>query len=286
MHKVTHDPYVIGSAFRTLRVLLSFGASPHRFTLAELTEADGTDKSGLYRSLKTLVAAGLLRQESDGRYALTRAVHLLSAAVEQGRNLSLVEVAAPYLDELAIASGESVHLGALAGDQTVVLDKRDSAERVRLSSVVLGQSVPMNAGAVPKAVLAVADDELVESVVSRLAELPHYTERTSRDRDGFLRELSETRSRGYSISDGDFDDAARGVGAAIFDERSRVVGGISVGGPAFRISDERLHELGSMVRAAAEAISRGLGSAGPRPSRDPPLADDFKEVRSTTPTGR
>lgn len=273
-----HDSYVIGSAARTLRVLLSFGAAPHRFTLAELGAASEGAKSGLYRSLQTLVATGFLRKESDGRYALTRAVHLLSAAVAQGRDASLVEVAAPYLDQLATASGESVHLGAVAGDHTVVLDKRTSAEKVRLASVVLGQSVPMHAGAVPKAVLAFADEELVETVVASLPKLPRYSEDTPRDPVAFRRELAETRARGYSISDGDFDKAARGAGAPIFDEHSRVVAGISVGGPAFRVSDERLHELGVMVREAAAAISRGLGSPGPRPGRDPPRLDDGKEV--------
>jgi DNA-binding IclR family transcriptional regulator len=272
------DPYVIGSALRTLRVLLAFGAAPHRFTLAELVDAHGGDKSGMYRSLRTLVAGGLLRLESDGRYALTRAVHLLSAAVEKGRDASLVEVAAPFMDELAIASGESVHLGALAGDHTVVLDKRVSSERVRLASVELGQSVPLHAGAVPKAVLAYADEELLRTVLERLAELPRYASRTTLEADALRQELNEIRSRGWSVSDGDFDDAARGAGAPIFDERGRVVAGISVGGPAFRIDDARLDELGAMVRDAADAISRGLGSPGPLPSRGPPGLVSEREV--------
>jgi IclR family acetate operon transcriptional repressor len=282
----SRDPYVIGSAFRTLRVLLAFGAAPHRFTLAELVAASGGDKSGLYRSLKTLVAVGFLRQESDGRYALTRAVHLLSAAVEKGRDASLVEVAAPLLDDLAIATGESVHLGALAGDQTVVLDKRTSTEKVRLASVVLGQSVPLHAGAVPKAVLAFSGEERIRAVLDRLDDLPAYTRRTPRDPEALRRELREIRARGYSLSDGDFDDAARGAGAPIFDERGRVVAGVSVGGPAFRLSDRRLHELGCMVRDAAEAISRGLGSPGPAPSRDPPELGQEEEVSPSDPIVR
>ncbi len=257
-----HNPYVIGSAYRTLRLLLAFGAAPHRFTLAELRTGTGLEKNQLYRSLKTLEAAGFLRLDADGRYALTHVVHLLSAAVAQGRQASLVEIAAPYMDHLAFETGESVHLAALAGDQTVVLDKRESAQRVRLSSVVLGQSVPLHAGAVPKAILSVAPDELRERVLANLGELPRFGPRTPTDPDALRTELDETRRRGYSISDGDFDGAARGAGAALFDAGGQVVGGISVGGPTFRVGDADLRRFGDLVREAALGISRELGDLG------------------------
>jgi DNA-binding IclR family transcriptional regulator len=256
------NQYVINSAYRTLRLLLAFGAAPHRFTLAELMAGTGLEKSRLYRSLKTLEAAGFVHQERDGRFALTRVVHLLGAAVAQGREASLVEVAGPFLDDLALTTGESVHLAALAGDQTVVLDRRESLRQVRLASVVLGQSVPLHAGAVPKAVLAHVGDEVLERVVASLPTLPVYAPGTATDADALRRELELTRKRGYSVSDGDFDAAARGVGAPIFDARGAVIGGVSVGGPAFRISDARLLEFAALVVAAAQGISRQLGHFG------------------------
>lgn len=254
------NEYVIGSAFRTLKVLLAFGAAPHRFTLAELVASSKLEKSSVYRSLKTLEAAGFLSQSDDGRFGLTRVVHLLSSAVTHERTASLVEIAAPVMDELAVVTGESVHLGALAGDQTVVLDRRESPAKVRLASVVLGQSVPLHAGAVPKAVLAYVSDDVRARVLASLPTLPAYASRTARDAASLERELVQVRHRGFALSDADFDEAARGAGAPIFDASGEVIGGISVGGPSFRVSDERLLEFGVLVRDAAQRISDALAA--------------------------
>jgi IclR family acetate operon transcriptional repressor len=38
-----------------------------------------------------------------------------------------------------------------------------------------------------------------------------------------------------------------------------VAGAVSVVGPTFRISDEKLHETGKLVTAHAQALSRELG---------------------------
>lgn len=254
------NEYVIGSALRTLQVLLAFGAAPHRFTLSELVAATKLEKSSVYRSLKTLEAAGFLAQTGGGRFGLTGVVHLLSGAVTRERTASLVEIAAPVMDELAVVTGESVHLGALAGDRTVVLDRRESPAKVRLASVVLGQSVPLHAGAVPKAVLAHVSDDVRRRVLASLHALPVYASRTARDAASLERELEQVRHFGYALSDGDFDEAARGAGAPIFDSSGAVIGGISIGGPTFRVSDERLIEFGVLVRDAAQRISDVLAT--------------------------
>lgn len=277
MANPSSDPYVIQSALRTLRTLLTFGGVSRSITLAELVDITGEDKSGLYRSLRTLVVAGFLRQDRDGSFSLTRAVHLLSAAVGRNQDLSLVETAAPFLDDLAFTSGEDVHLGAVTGDFLVVIDKRTSAAAVRLSSIGLGQSVPLHAGAMPKAALAFSDDAVIEATISALPQLPVYAEGTARHADALRREIAEIRERGWSISSGDFDMAARGVGAPIFDETSHVIGAISVGGPAFRISDERLDGLGHLIRDTAEAISRAMGSSGPS-QRPAPTSPNVQEA--------
>jgi len=61
MANPTGDPYVIESALRTLRTLLALGGVSRSMTLADLVDITGEDKSGLYRSLRTLVVAGFLR---------------------------------------------------------------------------------------------------------------------------------------------------------------------------------------------------------------------------------
>lgn len=258
---LTQSPYVITSAYRTLQVLLAFGAPPHRFSLAEIVQRMSLEKSQVYRSLKTLEEAGFLRSEEDGRFALTQVMNVLSAASANSRQASLVEVAAPHLDRLAAETTESVHLFVLAGDQAVCVDRRDSPHQVRLASV-LGRSAPLHAGAVPKAILAHLPAERRDAVLARLSDYPRYTDNTLVDASELEAEIERIRARGYSISDEDYDASARGVGAPIFDHAQRVVGGVSVGGPSFRVGRDDLERFASLMTREARAISQRLGFQG------------------------
>lgn len=255
------NQYIMNSSYRTLQVLLAFSAPPHRFSLSEVTARMGLEKNQVYRSLKTLEEAGFLRMEADGRFALTPLIGVLNAASASSQQASLVEVAAPFMDRLATETDESVNLFVLAGDSAVCVDRRDSNQRVRVASV-LGQSVPLHAGAVPKAILANLPEAEQERILGRLPSYPRYTERTVVEPGKLRQELLHIRERGYSVSDGDYDLAARGVGAPIFDHSGQVIGGISVGGPAFRVDDATLSRFSELIVQVARAISRQLGYTG------------------------
>ncbi len=259
-HMVNQSPnqYVMNSSYRTLQVLLAFAAPPHRFTLTEVTQRMGLEKNQVYRSLKTLEEAGFLRTDADGRFSLTPILGVLAAASAGNQPSSLVDIAAPFMDRLASETGESVNLFVLVGELAVCVDRRDSTQRVRVASV-LGQSVPLHAGAVPKAILANLPETERERILSRLSSYPRYTERTVMEPAKLRQELTQIREQGYSVSNGDFDLAARGVGAAIFDHSGQVTGGISVGGPAFRVDDPTLARFTELIVQVARAISRQLG---------------------------
>lgn len=255
------NQYVIGSALRTLELLKVFMQAPHRFTAAELQQITALEKNQLYRSVKTLEEADYIATAPDGRYEMSELIRHLGSFVARPAQLSLPLIAAPFLDELGALTGESINLFVRHGDYAVCVDRRDSPHMVRLASV-LGVSAPLHAGAVPKAMLAFLPEDEQERILTRLADLPAYTPHTVLDADRLRQELEETRLRGYSISDGDYDAAARGVGAPIFDELGTVVAGISVGGPSFRVGKDTLRTFGELAVRKAEEVSLCLRQAG------------------------
>lgn len=257
----TQNQYVISSAYRTLQVLLAFSAPPHRFSLAEMASRIGVDKNQTYRSLKTLEEAGFIRMDEDSRFSLTAILGVLNAASANSQRASLVDVASSHLDRLAAETGETLNLCVLAGDHVVCVDRRESNKQVRLASV-LGLSVPLHAGAVPKAILAYLPETEQNRILGKLSSYPRYTSKTILDAKVLRGDLQQTRERGYSITDEDFDSEARGVGAPIFDHSGRVVGGVSVGGPSFRIGEETLAEFGRLIVTVSKTISRQLGYTG------------------------
>ncbi|CAN5805732.1 IclR family transcriptional regulator [soil metagenome] len=257
------NPYVISSAYRTLQVLKAFVAPPHQFSLSELMNRSGLEKNQLYRSLKTLEEAGYLSVNGDGRFRLTPLLNSLSAAAAttHGQQKNLADIAAPFLDEVAAVTQETVNLFVRAGDLAVCIDRRDSAHQVKLTSV-LGVSVPLHAGAVPKAILAHLPEAEQRRVLEQLPGLPRYTEKTLLDSEALERELATIRERGYALSDEDYDASARGVGAPIFSERGEVIAGISVGGPSFRVDDRTLAHFSQLITRIARALSQRLGYSG------------------------
>lgn len=260
-------PYLIASALRTLEVLQAFSVPPHQLGLADVIERLGLERNQAYRSLKTLEAAAFIVQTSDARFELGPSAANLAVAGTRVASSSIFDVVTPYLDQLAAETEETVHFFIRRGSQAICIDRRESPQSVRLMSI-LGRSLPLHAGAVPKAMLAFLPKREQDAILDNLEALPTFTEYTFTDRTALKAELARIRERGYAISDEDFDPSARGVGAHIHDGDGRIVGGISVGGPSFRINHATLAHFGDLVRRATTEISQHLALSGTHSRRN------------------
>ena len=67
------------------------------------------------------------------------------------------------------------------------------------------------------------------------------------------------RSRGYAIDDEEKEEGLRCVGAAVRGHSGKLIAAISVSGPAFRVTKERIPEIGRAVMQAASELSVELG---------------------------
>ena len=72
----------------------------------------------------------------------------------------------------------------------------------------------------------------------------------------------------------------RCVGSAVYNEHGEVIGAVSVSGPTVRVTDERLGELGPMVKRAAAEITERVGGTIPKQLADRPLdiGDAFRHA--------
>lgn len=249
--------YLIQSAASTLEVLLTFGHPPHRFTPSEIAQRLEIDRNQAFRCLRTLQHVGFVRQDDDERFVLTGLVEQLAHAA-QGEP-TLARAAQTVMDDLSQSTGETVNLFALAGLEALCVDSREGLRQVRLVTSV-AERRPLHAGACPKAMLAFLPADLQAQVLR--GPLPPYTGTTLTDPPALRAELGAVRQRGYAISDLDVDEEARGVGAPIFNARGDVVGAVSVGGPASRMTVARVAALGQQIVEAAHLISRQLGFNG------------------------
>lgn len=230
--------------------------------LGDLATALEINKSTLLRLLAPLTETRLVERHAEtGRYRLGwRTAQLGQAYLER---LDLRAVAHDVLIDLTGESGETTHLVIADLPEVVYVDKVDPARPVLMYSRI-GNRQPAYSTAVGKAILSHADLDVVRQVAA--GGMPARTPRTHTDLDSLLADLESTRGRGYAVDDIENEPDLRCVAAPVFDHTGSADCAVSISGPASRVSAERTPELGRLVVASAEEISRRRGAPPARPA--------------------
>src|SRR5260370_25832865 len=104
--------------------------------------------------------------------------------------------------------------------------------------------------------------ELPEGEVSKIVRrwgLKPVTANTIKTATALKAELSGVRSRGYAIDDEEKEEGLRCVSAVVRGHSGQLFAAMSVSGPAFRLTKERIPTIGEGVMKAANELSAGLG---------------------------
>jgi DNA-binding IclR family transcriptional regulator len=86
-------------------------------------------------------------------------------------------------------------------------------------------------------------------------------------------ELAAVRTQGYACAIGEIEDGLNAVAAPVRDASGQVVAAVSVSGPAYRVTPDRIPDLATLTRAAAAKISARLGHASAIDEAPPALPD-------------
>jgi len=212
-------------------------------------------KTTVHRLLTTLETKRFIsRDKITGMYRLGfRLVEMASLVLQ---DMELRRWAQPYLKSLSNQYGETVDLSVLDGSHVIYLEVIESQRRVKLAAAT-GQSLPAYFTASGKALLAFAPEEqvrkiLAENIAEQMGETGLTISRAMED-------LGKVAERGYAISEQEYEEHINAVAAPIFDADRCAVASIAIVGPSFRLSRERLPELGESIRKVAEEISREVG---------------------------
>ncbi|WP_082481361.1 IclR family transcriptional regulator domain-containing protein [Pseudomonas sp. Leaf127] len=244
-----------GALEKAMDVLEAVGSSPHGVSQSGLAETLGLPRTTLYRIIATLIERGMIRRDP------VRKVYRLGFRyMELVRNAylmpDLVAAASFELRALRDLTGETSYLAVLDGDQVMSLERCDGAHTQR-SAATLGQSKPVYCTGQGKAILAAMDEAAREDILRGLTLTP-LTPLTLVDRRRLNAELRITRARGYAIDNEEIRTGVRCVAAAIRDHSGKVHGALSVAGPAYRLTLERLELLGPELAEAARRVGAQL----------------------------
>lgn len=237
---------------RASMLLVAILESDDPLTFTDLLQRSGLAKSTLSRLLSSLERHGLIARHVDGTLqagaAITRYAHSAQP------NEALVSSAQAHLEAIGAASGETVNLAILVGDEVEQIAQIDCTYLVGSVNWV-GQRVPLHCSAVGKVFLA-GGAELPPGRLERLT--PHTITR----REELDRELDLVRERGWAVTESELEPGLTAIAAPIQGVHGNVVAAISVSGPAMRLTKARIGDFGALLRDHGQQISRELGYTG------------------------
>lgn len=238
----------VSRAFAVLEVLAR-SAEPMR--LSALALRLGMQKSTAHRLLSALTQLGYVEQvEATSCYRAT--LRLWEMGVGVLAEHPIKRAAAAFLETLHRATGETVSLTLLDGDDVLYLDKIISPRPIRFTSRVGSRApAPLTAGG--KAMLAHAPD--AKAIVRRA--LSRISSKRRVDIDVFMRELEQVRARGYATST--FSAGVVSIGAAVLGRTGEAPAALSVSAPAERVSMKKRAEIAEHVMAACANIAERVG---------------------------
>jgi IclR family transcriptional regulator, KDG regulon repressor len=241
---------------RSLGILDLLSSDGPELSLIELSERLRLHKSTTHRLLGVLEQYRFVEKSSiTGKYRLgLRLFELGSKAIA---HLDWRERARRYLQRLAFDTGETAHLCILDDGEVLYLEKVEAPRTVRVPSIV-GRRYPAHCGGAGKALLAFQPEEEIDDLIKRRG-LTSYTRNTFTTPAQLKNGLLVVRERGYAIDNEEFEEGLECIGAPVRDYSGSVVAAISIAGPTFRITEEKIAVLARSVVAAANELSADLG---------------------------
>lgn len=162
---------------------------------------------------------------------------------------SIVDLARPLLQRLAVEFGETTGLALPSGAAMTVIAQRDPRRPFGVNLVEA--QLPLHASASGKARLA------FDSQTAPPGELVSFTHRTITSSEALDDELRRTRQRGFAVEQDEFELGVSGAGAPVFaGDTLRAV--VSFWGLSSRLSRQRVLDLGRRLRAGADELSDAL----------------------------
>jgi DNA-binding IclR family transcriptional regulator len=247
---------------RAVTLLKVFSDAQPQWRLTDLARAAHLHKATAHRLLATLEREGMVVRDPVGEhYRLGPEAIALGARAARASDLRAV--AAPELQALASAHGETATLEVPVGGDMLILDEVTGGA-VLGGAAEVGTRWPLHATSTGKALLALLPATRRREYLR--ARLSRHTDRTIVSAPALERELDRVRRKGFAVATEELERGYVAIGAAVRDHDGRPVAAISLGGPRLRFPTTRVEALGRHLQAAANRISAALGFRGASPA--------------------
>ncbi|MBB6181934.1 IclR family transcriptional regulator [Pseudorhizobium flavum] len=235
----------IRSIERALSVLDCFEPDRPSQSLSEICSRLKLPKTTVFRILQALVDYGYVINTADLKFELSLKVLRLADSVRIDSDM--VRLARPYLEEIAEATGETVALSWINGDDRIIVDTVECKHQLQLV-LKRGERNPRYTAATGIVFLAY-DPEALEA----------YLKTHPENAETMHSAVAEVLEKGYAATTDFRVKGSAGIAAPLFDMKDRCIYSIGVYGPASRIVSNRDAIIAHLLPGALK-VSQLAGS--------------------------
>ena len=224
--------------------------------MTQISEIVGMNKSTVHRLLATLEAKRFVQRDPlTGLYQPGNRLLQMAFLTTQKNNLN--EVVEPYMQKLNEKYRETITLSILDDADVVYSSVVESQQTVKLAARP-GQRLPAFCTASGKVLMAYSDEVTIQKIFDR--GFPEYTSFTIRSSETLIHIFRLVRERGFAYSEQEYEEGINAVAAPILNRNKHPLAALAVAGPAYRLTVDRMLEIGPDVAETAREITRDLES--------------------------
>ncbi len=207
--------YFVQSVAKGLSLLQALSDAGKPLMLSELARSMRVGKTTATRFAYTLTQLGFIYRDAQRQYSLTPKVLTLGYSVIRGQDW--LKVAKYYLERLSREIEETVNLAVLDGKEILYLHRIKKYEDVLPFDLQIGSKLPVHCTSMGKILMAFGPPEKIRPVLKILDFWP-FTQRTITRLEDYLKELEDSRKKGYAVNDEELSVGLRSVAAPVRDK--------------------------------------------------------------------
>jgi DNA-binding IclR family transcriptional regulator len=251
------DPqdYNVRAVERAVQILNCFDDGHVERGVSEIALAVGLHKATTHRIMATLLRSGYLERTADAqKYRL--GVQLADLGSKVIRRMDVRREALPHMTQLVEQWDEMCDLGLFDQGQVFYIEVIRGSHALSIAAAV-GQHLPAYCTASGKLFLAHLPPDRLDALLAQ--PLTAYTDKTVASPSALRHQLEIIRRQGYGFDDEEYEAGIRAVSAPIWGHDGSIVAGMSIPGPASRMTLDRVADIAESLKDATRAVSRRLG---------------------------
>lgn len=254
---MSKDIKKLNSIEKALEIMIKFQDIKPSWGIRELNTELGFSPATVQRILQVLKSYEFVRQDSKTRqYSIGNIFYRFLENLNNSNNLTCI--GRKFMEEIAGATYETVHLNIIEGNLRICIDTIESQKMLRVGMPIGNQS-SLFAGASAKCLLAFSTKEFQKNYF-KITKIVPVTENTIIQKDRLLKELKKIREQGYAISLSERTPGLGSLSAPVFNYKGQILASLSLAIPEIRfIQKDHLSNCIHILTSAANSFSIEMG---------------------------